>query len=173
VIQLQAATTMSLRSIQAPLYEPLNPTTSEIRPLEISFPADDEHPQYTLSTVSLNDRPKFAALSYVWGDPTTTEDIAINGHTLPITKNLAGALRNVLPSWKVNFPEEDPKSVRLWADAVSVNQQDLQERSQQVQLMRSIYSSAAIVFHQWVKELTYGSTENTKFSLKVSTFKII
>jgi hypothetical protein len=41
--------------------------------------------------------------------------------------------------------------VRLWIDAICINQADLDERKQQVQLMRDVYSGASRVV-VWLRE---------------------
>ncbi|KAF2432246.1 hypothetical protein EJ08DRAFT_585818, partial [Tothia fuscella] len=74
----------------------------------------------------------YVALSYVWGDPNDTTDIMVNGHTIPITVNLASALNafrsNILPKSEA-WGSSDQLPERLWADAISINQNDLQERN--------------------------------------------
>lgn len=56
-----------------------------------------------------------------------------------VTENLYSALRQVR-----NFKSSsgDGQSVRLWADAICINQEDEKERSMQVRIMRHIYSKA-------------------------------
>ena len=49
---------------------------------------------------------------------------------LPITKNLAGALQHL---------RHTNQERTLWIDAVCINQQDLEERGQQVALMKEIF----------------------------------
>lgn len=41
--------------------------------------------------VSLDDKPKYTALSYVWGDPNVTSPIKVNGVTYQVTINLEAA----------------------------------------------------------------------------------
>lgn len=95
--------------------------------------------------MSLQDNPVYTALSYVWGDPTITEDILINGFTFAVTKNLAAALRYVKRHWNEWFPGRDTRTFRLWADAVCINQHDIEKRSHQITLMTSIYTNAELV----------------------------
>ena len=95
--------------------------------------------------------PTFEALSYVWG-PTENPDFVTVGETgndtIAVTQNLAIALRHV--RYRRQYRT-------LWVDAICVNQKDLAERSQQVQLMGSIYGSAARVI-AWVGPKTYDSS---------------
>lgn len=122
------------------IYKPLDRVTSEIRVIQIP-PKDDD--SLWLDTVCLDDNPNFVALSYVWGDPTITEAISLDNQPFQVTKNLAAALKHIRGNWK---SERFPDRVQsLWVDAVCINQQDFDERTQQVQLMSRIYKSAATV----------------------------
>ncbi|MCJ1402442.1 hypothetical protein MMC11_005662 [Xylographa trunciseda] len=89
----------------------------------------------SLEVMTLHPEPKrpYTALSYVWGDPSITEDVIVNGVSFAVTSNLVSALRQIQKGFG---------DVHLWADAICVNQKDVQERSQQVLLMKNIYSKA-------------------------------
>ncbi|KAK1674369.1 heterokaryon incompatibility protein-domain-containing protein [Colletotrichum godetiae] len=127
-----------------PLYEPLDTGKSEIRLLEyVSFSGQ---PSLRLSSVSLDEKPAYTALSYVWGDASITETILLNGQEFHATKNLFNALQHLQDHWIDTFPGRHPQGFRVWVDALCINQQDVAERNQQVQLMRRIYSSAELVF---------------------------
>jgi hypothetical protein len=83
--------------------------------------------------------PNFEALSYAWDSTEHPVDIfvgPIGNHTLGVTQNLAEALPYL------RFKDR-PRV--LWIDAISVNQQGLAERSQQVQQMADIFSKPARV----------------------------
>ncbi|PNP53740.1 hypothetical protein THARTR1_05864 [Trichoderma harzianum] len=90
-----------------------------------------------ISVVSLNDTPKYVALSYVWGGAFQDGTLHINGHEQRIGRSLETALR---------YYRRSGWSMPLWADAVCINQGDVAERSSQVSIMDLIYSSAATVF---------------------------
>jgi hypothetical protein len=75
----------------------------------------------------------YTALSYVWGEPTDTRQINISGCPFHITATLESALRHLRDAKRV---------IRIWADALCINQADVEERSQQVSQMGSIYSVA-------------------------------
>ena len=92
---------------QAP-YQPLDASRSEIRLLEILSPDDTGLIICRLRTVSLLESPPFAALSYVWGDPSITEDIELDGITIAVTINLASALRHVHRQWAEVWREAWP-----------------------------------------------------------------
>ena len=131
------------------LYQPLNVDLKEIRLLEL-LPGGDisKTPRCRLKTASLLAKPKFEALSYCWGDPNVTRDIAIEDLSRPVTVSLDAALRHLRGRWTRRT---------LWADAICINQNDPEERGQQVRLMRDIYSSATCV-RVWLGD----SNERTK-----------
>ncbi|GAP85844.1 putative heterokaryon incompatibility protein [Rosellinia necatrix] len=132
------------RAVLSP-YKPLDPTLSEIRLLEI---LDDGSGvgkiQCQLHEVSLSSKLKFTALSYVWGDTCNKKEILVNGTTVAITSNLASALGWAMNHWSKRFPGRNKRELRLWADALCINQQDIYERNHQVKTMRDIYSLAEL-----------------------------
>ena len=70
----------------------------------------------------------------MWGPTTSGEHIYLSGAGQnPITDNLAKALRRLRRLNEIRV---------LWIDALCINQDDMTERSQQVQMMGSIYSRA-------------------------------
>lgn len=76
----------------------------------------------------------YTAISYVWGDVSETKTISIDGKKLKITATLYSALRHIRL-------KKEP--TRLWADAICIDQSDVEERSQQVQQMGAIYACAS------------------------------
>lgn len=120
-------------------YAPLQTARREIRLIQIKPPSTDDIASCTLSVVSLDSNPKYAALSYVWGDPTATTAIVINGHQFQATKSLAKALVRIRREF-ARRPD-----CFFWVDAICINQKDELERSHQVQLMREIYSGSSSV----------------------------
>ena len=124
------------------IYSALDDKRSQIRLVYINPEScgqacdDDSVICCDLFKVSLDDEPGYAALSYVWGDPKDTTDICLGGRVMPVTKNLANALKRLR-----EVPQE-----YFWADAICINQEDVNERGQQVQLMEDIYSSADMVY---------------------------
>lgn len=96
----------------------------------------------TLSTFSLDRPPAYSALSYTWGSavpgdgltPDLDRTLLCNGSKVAITASLEHALRSVPLAYEC-----------IWADAVCINQRDVDERSAQVALMGKIYSQASQV----------------------------
>lgn len=76
---------------------------------------------------------QYTALSYVWGDAHNTTTITIDRCPFDVTVNLAAALDAL---------RDAERTLRVWADAVCINQTDPEERNEQVSLMREIYSLA-------------------------------
>ncbi|CAI6092189.1 unnamed protein product, partial [Clonostachys chloroleuca] len=108
------------------------PRSRVIRVL-ILFPgAGDDPIRISLQVAFLDDEPEFEAISYVWGDPTSKKNIYCDDVCISVTANLHAALHN--------FRLQD-KPRRLWADALCINQEDLDEKSFHVQMMHTVYQS--------------------------------
>jgi hypothetical protein len=130
--------------------EPLDAASCEIRLLLMQSGTGDELIKCTMLRASLEEAARsavrFNALSYVWGDLTDTRTISINGKFIAVTKNLESALRRLLERGEAGFG-----SFPLWVDAVCINQEDMQERNQQVNIMADIYQQAERVI-VWLGE---------------------
>jgi hypothetical protein len=83
-----------------------------------------------LTRVAFDKAGIYNAVSYTWGDPSDKTSISVNGFHLPIPTNLARFLQHVRSS--TDF-------VVLWADAVCINQEDVEEKSYQVSIMGDIF----------------------------------
>lgn len=120
------------QSQQTNIYEPL-PGGSYTRVL-ILEPGRRRQPlRCQLKIVNLEEDPDFEAISYVWGCGTKRKKVICNGVRLKITANLLQALV------AVRYPSR-PRNV--WADSVSINQNDQEEKGRQVFLMGPIYKQA-------------------------------
>ncbi|OHW99190.1 ankyrin and het domain-containing protein [Colletotrichum incanum] len=75
----------------------------------------------------------YDALSYRWGDPNDKKTIFINGSAVSVMKNLEIALRNL---------RYRDRELVIWADAICINQDDVEERNVQVAFMGTIYSKS-------------------------------
>ncbi|CZR62708.1 uncharacterized protein PAC_12605 [Phialocephala subalpina] len=84
---------------------------------------------------------EFHAISYCWGGQKPTIPVTCNGGALLITDNLASALSTL--------SKDIDGSVKMWADAICINQSDNNEKNIQVGLMRDIYRLASKV-HVWL-----------------------
>lgn len=91
-------------------YKPLDFAAFEIRFLTIRPPSSStSEPIYcTLTHSSLVSPPPYCALSYYWRNPTNKQEITINGHPMPVTRNLYAALQQLQSS----------NTTTLWIDAL-------------------------------------------------------
>jgi hypothetical protein len=100
----------------------------------------------SLETVDLiAEKDKYDALSYSWGMDDDSGDaflLTLDDKPFPVTENLWDGLRRIRLC-------KDP--VRIWIDAVCINQNDDPEKSVQVAMMADIYAGAHIV-HVWLGE---------------------
>ncbi|KAK6404507.1 hypothetical protein LTR81_020665 [Elasticomyces elasticus] len=115
-------------------YTPLDRARFEIRLLAIEPPQAQDTDLITcrLVVVSLIDRPEYHALSYHWGGQKDLRPIQLDSTITHITHNLETALREL----------RRRGILLIWADALSINQNDLYEKAAQIQLMGQIYSRA-------------------------------
>ena len=100
------------------VYEQLPVNKSQTRVLRLhSHSSNEALVSCSLEVITLDPEPSraYTALSYVWGDASVTEDIAVNGVSFAVTSNLASALRQI---WK-SYGE-----VLLWADAICTHSCD-------------------------------------------------
>lgn len=102
----------------------------EIRILEVLSGKHEDDMRCVLRSVDLPSLPSYEAVSYVWGDPSITKPIDINGAAFNVTVNLEAALRHI---------RKPDASRLLWVDAICINQADGTEKMQQIRLMRDIY----------------------------------
>ncbi|KEY74542.1 hypothetical protein S7711_07148 [Stachybotrys chartarum IBT 7711] len=91
-----------------------------------------------LDVVSLDSKPEFEALSYTWSEnkdgarKDAKSRMILNGHNFLVSSNLKLALRQL---------RSETEARVLWVDAICINQSDIEERNEQVSMMRNIYSS--------------------------------
>ena len=150
-------------------YRPLNPTTAEVRLVRILPPTHNKDTPVScqIEYVGLGEvvnsasieqfdwqkvddtqhsgplskryEHAFAALSYTWGDPNDTRTILVDGYPVLIRSNLEAALRQLRRKVPIR------QGLRIWIDAVCINQEDICERNREVKRMRSIYKNACDV----------------------------
>lgn len=130
----------------------------EIRLLVIDSRLPEQCICCSLRTVSLNNTPKYTALSYAWGDARITVPIAINGVSVHVTTNLESALRH---------NQKSTSDQVFWVDAVCIHQADIVERNAQVSMMGAIYSQATSVL-VWLGESDLASDEIAKTISEIS-----
>ncbi|KAK7403206.1 hypothetical protein QQX98_011023 [Neonectria punicea] len=87
----------------------------------------------------------YAAMSYVWGDPTETTTIYVDRHKFEATKNLVSGLHHIRELLR------GEETLPLWIDAICINQGDMEERNAQVSMMKEIYEKSSMVI-TWLGE---------------------
>ncbi|KAJ3459725.1 hypothetical protein MRS44_015798 [Fusarium solani] len=115
-------------------YEPLLPDA--IRLLSVA-PGDSERITCELIHVRLDSKPKFWALSYVWGARENPALIEVNGCSFQVTRNLYDALRE----YRRQFLgcDRDTNGAFIWIDAICIDQNNHKEKAIQVPRMSEIY----------------------------------
>jgi hypothetical protein len=123
-------------------YSPLD-ATGEIRLLRLLPPQEEETRDSSSTEIkcelfkaSLSTKPRYSALSYRWGDSffDCTITIRQNGiKVLPVNRNLFIALK------RLRLPTA-PRI--LWIDQLCIDQENVNEKSHQIQQMRQIYEKA-------------------------------
>lgn len=105
----------------------LQPSSSRDTPLQCTLL------HTTLSQCDRDIIDHYTALSYVWGNAAERGCIFIDDVVMDITATLESALRDIRDACRV---------VRIWADAVCINQNDNDEKAIQIGLFARIYSTA-------------------------------
>lgn len=154
-------------------YQPLGPRDIRLLSIEPYIESPEESIKVNIEVVSLDDEPRYDALSYTWGSPTVEEakevsqqmstniprccEIFCGSNVLRVTKNLRDAMLRLrqwrLPQRQEMFKDGVGRAMEhlIWIDGICINQDDLLERSLQVALMGKIYSRANLVL-AWIGE---------------------
>ncbi|KAK4496805.1 hypothetical protein PRZ48_012789 [Zasmidium cellare] len=123
-------------------YEPLSSSTRQIRLLRILPTTTNIEIECELQTSDLPEEglsTPFAAISYEWGAATALKPITVNGKRFWIRPNCHYAL---LQAHRYLCRKRGPSLI--WVDSVCINQDDIDERSEQVALMGKLYSAASV-----------------------------
>ncbi|KAH8171902.1 heterokaryon incompatibility protein (HET) domain-containing protein [Sarocladium implicatum] len=119
-------------------YKPLDFPGKSIRALRVAKGAwfNDIHCELFETLLAKAEGCPYVALSYTWGGTQQKgwhNPMFINGCHVQVTQNLHDALRHI---------RSQHRDVILWIDALCINQDDHQEKSQQVAMMGDIYRAA-------------------------------
>ncbi|CAM1503060.1 Fc.00g078360.m01.CDS01 [Cosmosporella sp. VM-42] len=148
-------------------YLPLSQNVDSIRVIKIQ-PAthNTELLACELIPVAFRDRPKFEALSYMWGDERVKETILLNGTKFKVGRNLWDAL---------HYLRHRGDGTLYWIDAISINQRDIPERNKQVRVMYHIYFRATTVviwlgkkYEKYQSNMNFSDLQSQDSSLKTT-----
>lgn len=119
-------------------YKPLKTRKNQIRIIKFEQrrPEEPQLLNLSLHTVSLDKKPVYNCLSYVWGKPEFIWPVYVNDSLVHITPTLGQALNQL----------EHENLKALWADGICINQRDMAEREDQVKLMSRVYSECQANF---------------------------
>ena len=128
-------------------YHQLILPSSEVRLLEILPGLSTETPiTCRLRAFPIDEAPTFDAVSYNWGGYAVSRTALVDGEPMELPVHLA----QILGNFRHRSETEDR---HLWADAISINMSDLEERNHQVGILAKIFSSA------WRVLISFGSAE--------------
>lgn len=117
-------------------YQPLRGHLREFRILKLLPGSWLDQICCELHTASLDEKPEYEAVSYVWGNYSLKGQIRLDGENFLVTSNMEAVLRRLRH-------RENARS--LWLDAICIDQINIEERSLQVTLLRDIFLDSQAV----------------------------
>lgn len=160
---------MSSPLLETYQYEPLPSGQPAIRLLRlVEQPIGDV--AYEIRWFTSENAPQYTVLSYVWGDNSRVHQIQANGKCILITENLkvffdeTKRRRNSQPNpstWPFGW---------LWVDAVCINQEDSNERSEQVAMMKAIFEKAHSLI-MWLGEESNEVADAVEYIRNIASLK--
>lgn len=122
-------------------YKPLDSDAKQFRLLVVLPSSGKQRVKCHLRLASLTSQPppQYETISYSWGSASVRKKIEIDDVRLSVPASSAMALA------RMRLPD---RKRTLWIDAICINQLDLDERTQQVLLMKDVYrkSSGNLVY---------------------------
>ncbi|KAF5133336.1 Heterokaryon incompatibility protein 6, OR allele [Metarhizium anisopliae] len=119
----------------------------EVRLLKLSKSTPWSPIQCKLVHVRLDGAVEFETISYTWGSRQTRKGLIVAGARLDVSDRVYDIVHD-----RASFL----MTRHIWIDSICINQQDNEEKSSQVQLMRKIYGSS----YHTVIWLGHGSDAN-------------
>lgn len=116
---------------------PLEDAAHQIRLLR--FTGESEQIACELTAVNISTCPQYAAISYTWGSPANAQTIDINGSKIKDNQNWHNALTQISLHLRSELRY-------FWLDSICINQDDLDEKALQVEMMADVYARAQAVF---------------------------
>lgn len=133
-------------------YQPLANSSGEIRLIKIHRAQESQESgpnavillEISLFHTPLDQTSPYLAVSYIWGDPTPTHKLLVNGAPLWVSSSTFRALYTTHCSVQKTKTKlyQAGEDVALWIDALCINQLDIAERNVQVLQMGRIYRQA-------------------------------
>jgi hypothetical protein len=139
---------------------PLNHANRETRFLRLYQDHDGSGIRGTLFAQSLDDKPRFYALSHVFGLSEDEQVIELNNRRVAIPQSLFNAIGTIFCT---RSRARQSKPLTLWIDWICINHDDMAERSVQAALSPDIYF-AAVRLLIWLGNLD----EHETFALVVA-----
>jgi hypothetical protein len=168
------ASATACATVQPTVYRRLDKTKREFRLCDLHSSSELSAPLIcSLGIVPLDKSGKFVAFSYVWGQEPPIETIIINGFQHQIRPNLAAGLRRFRAAYYQSSSRKrrKPRPISVWADAICINQDSIEERNHQVPLMRVIFSTCEYVF-SWLGEADSTSDLAMDSIARLATYEI-
>ena len=117
-------------------YQPLAHGSQQGNIRLLSLEPRNDRVTLSLFSASLEHKPYYEAISYIWGDPKKRKEIRCGDQLVTVPENLHDALRHLQCTDRVRT---------LWVDAICINQVDTAEKSAQIRIMADIYEKAQAV----------------------------
>jgi hypothetical protein len=117
------------------VYPPIDSIRGEIRILNVNPGKQGCDLGLSFEVLCIHDNPleDFDAVSYRWRSQIKTQPVTIDEQLFVLTSNQSQIIQDL---------RYTDSNRRIWIDAICIDQTNVVERSQQVQLMRLIYSKA-------------------------------
>lgn len=120
------------------LYRPLPPHS--LRLLRLNVDTSDSNAG-SLEVVAFENAPPYYALSHSWGMKSLNTVVRIDGHVLAVAPDLAIGVQRLQELAAQNLDLNTPLRY-IWIDNICINQNDISERSSQVNFMGKIYKQS-------------------------------
>ena len=103
----------------------------------IAWDGSDTRIEFRTTSLALDSKPDFVAISYVWGSNRVAKTWrSIDGSRIPVTESLDSLLREHISTLGQQW---------VWVDALCIDQTNASEKSAQVRQMGEIFGSARAV----------------------------
>lgn len=145
------------------VHQSLDHNSDQIRILTLKKGSWSDEISCSLRAVSLEqEKGRYHALSYRWGDENDREQILVDGKLLNVTTSLYIALKHL----RLDSTDRD-----LWIDQICINQGNPNEKQHQISLMKPIYVGSAQVII-WLGESDKHSDRLADMISTANLFKL-